>query len=144
MREQLIFFFSIGLMVLGALMVPSSLRGGLQVSSFFMGSMLVLISVWLSYVAYVQGWAKHCIRWFEMQGKNPGRLLLIPWWLVVGVGLSHLLASLYSFYADLATPAIQGLLFHVYCVGVSGTLIWLGVKIRAIQHNHRTKKKKAA
>jgi hypothetical protein len=36
------------------------------------------------------------------------------------------------------------LLFHVYCVGVSGTLIWLGVKIRAIQHNHRTKKKKAA
>ncbi len=125
-------------------MVLSSWLGGLQVSSFIMGSLLILLSVWLSYVAYVQGWAKHCIRWYERQGKHPGRLL-IPWWLVVGIGLSELLVALYLFFVDLATPAVQiGLLFHVFCVGVSGTLVWLGVKIKAIQHRHRTNKKKAA
>jgi hypothetical protein len=125
-------------------MVLSSLSSGLQGSSFIIGSLLILFSVWLSYAAYVQGWVKHCIRLYESLGRHPGRLL-IPWWLVAGIGLSELLVALYLFLVDLATPAVQlGLLFHVFCVGVSGTLIWLGVKIRAIQRNHRTTKKKAA
>ena len=125
-------------------MVLSSLSSGLQVSSFIIGLLLILFSVWLSYAAYVQGWVKHCIRLYESLGRHPGRLL-IPWWLVVGIGLSELLMALYLFLVDLATPAVQlGLLFHIFFVGVSGTLVWLGVKIRAIQRDRRTNKKKAA